>query len=214
MTLHTPTTVAITSGGKREVQFTAPVAGTYYFESSNRGSLDPTAYDALTGGAVIDDDSGTVMLNYKFQRTLNAGQTFTFYSGVYGNANVSGSYTVTVTMASEDASTFISDLRNARAACFMWFGDNADHSETDLRNAWNNTTMIPIIGNYMDNPEKVRQLDFVLAYSIDRYIFLVGKSADASVINEALNLAAGSLLKRDGVTPVALGDTIAYMRVR
>jgi len=96
LSLDTSATVTITSGGRKEVRFTAPADGTYKFESSNRGSLDPTAYIAATGGSVIDDDSGE-SLNYKFQQTLTAGQTFTYYSGVYNNStNANGSYTVTV----------------------------------------------------------------------------------------------------------------------
>jgi uncharacterized repeat protein (TIGR02543 family) len=95
LSLNTPTTVTITSGVAREVRFTAPSAGTYRFESSNRGSLDPIARTSASGETVIDDDSAG-NLNYRFERTMTSGQTFTFWSGVFNNSG-SGSYTVTVT---------------------------------------------------------------------------------------------------------------------
>ena len=102
LTLNTPANVQITSGGRQEVRFTAPSAGTYIFESSNRGTLDPTAYTALTGGTVIDDDSGTDLLNYRFQRTLAANETIVYYSGVFANnSTANGSHTVTVTRAAD-----------------------------------------------------------------------------------------------------------------
>jgi uncharacterized repeat protein (TIGR02543 family) len=99
LSLNTPTTISITSGGRREVRFTSLAAGTYTFTSSNRGSLDPKAYSASTGTGFIDDDSAVDGRNYMFNQTLTAGQTFTYYSGVYNDSNVSGNYTVTVTQA-------------------------------------------------------------------------------------------------------------------
>jgi hypothetical protein len=100
LALNTPSTITITAGGRRAVQFTAPAAGTYTFESSDRGSLDPKAYSNATGSATIDDDSGG-NLNYRFRQTLAAGQTFTFYSGVFNDsATANGSYKVTVTTVS------------------------------------------------------------------------------------------------------------------
>ncbi|MCL2013532.1 MAG: leucine-rich repeat protein [Oscillospiraceae bacterium] len=98
LSLNTSASVTITSGGRMEVRFTAPSTGAYNFESSNNSSLDPTAYTALTGGNIIDDDGGDGN-NYLFQRTLSAGETFTFYSGVYNNNNVNGTYILTVTQA-------------------------------------------------------------------------------------------------------------------
>ncbi|MCL2845508.1 MAG: InlB B-repeat-containing protein [Chitinivibrionia bacterium] len=95
LSLNVPATVSITSGVRREVRFTAPSTGTYIFQSSNRGSLDPTAYTALTGGSIIDDDSAGDR-NFWFSRALTAGQTFTFWAGVWNNTGT-GSYTVTVT---------------------------------------------------------------------------------------------------------------------
>lgn len=46
---------------------------------------------------MLDDDSGPDGRNYMFTKTMTAGQTFTYYSGIYGDANVTGSYIVTVT---------------------------------------------------------------------------------------------------------------------
>lgn len=94
LTLNSPTTVSITSGVRREVRFTASSAGTYRFESSNRGSLDPTAYTSSTGTSIINND-GAGNLNYRFDRTMTAGQTFTYWSGVHNNIGT-GNYTVTV----------------------------------------------------------------------------------------------------------------------
>ncbi|MCL1874303.1 MAG: peptidoglycan DD-metalloendopeptidase family protein, partial [Clostridiales bacterium] len=92
--LNTPTTVAITNGGRRKVEFTAPVAGTYIFESSNCASYDPKAYKNLSGTDIWNDDGGEG-LNYKFPRELNAGETFNYYSGLHNDKNVSCSYKVT-----------------------------------------------------------------------------------------------------------------------
>ena len=96
LTLNTPATVAITSGGRREMRFTAPSAGTFIFTSSNRGALDPVAYFASTGNAIIDDDSAGNS-NYRFTRALASGETFVYYSGIFNDSTLSGSYTVTVT---------------------------------------------------------------------------------------------------------------------
>ena len=100
LTLNTPATVTITSGSRQEVRFTAPFAGNYSFESTDRGFLNPTAYVNATGSAFYDDDSGTDFLNYKFRQTLAAGQVFSYYSGVNNDIiTANGSYTVTVTEA-------------------------------------------------------------------------------------------------------------------
>jgi len=104
LTLNTPATVTITSGGRRVVQFTAPSAGTYDFESSNCGILDPMAYSTATEGYILDDDGG-VGCNYKFQRTLDANETFTYYSGTcFENPSENGSYTVIVTDVAKSGS--------------------------------------------------------------------------------------------------------------
>jgi len=95
--LGAPSAVTITSGGRREVSFWAQTAGSYIFESSNRGSLDPTAYTAASGGAVIDDDSAGNQ-NFRFTQALTAGQVYTFYAGIY-SGTASGSYDVTVRKA-------------------------------------------------------------------------------------------------------------------
>ena len=97
LTLNNPTTVNIVAGSRREVSFTAPTTNTYYFESTDRGTLDPKAYVSSSGSNIWDDDSGTDFRNYKFQRALNAGQKFTYFSGIHNDANVNGSYKVTVT---------------------------------------------------------------------------------------------------------------------
>jgi len=107
LTINTPTNVTITSGGRRVVQFTAPTAGTYDFESSNCGKLDPMAYSTATEGYILDDDGG-VGCNYKFQRTLDANETFTYYSGTcFENPNENGSYTVIVTDVAKSGSNSI-----------------------------------------------------------------------------------------------------------
>ncbi|MCL1875800.1 MAG: hypothetical protein FWF87_06030 [Synergistaceae bacterium] len=84
----------------------------------------------------------------------------------------------------------------------------------ELKNLWNNTTMIPIFDDYLDDPELAKQLDFKLATNTNEDIFLVGRSAAVSVISGAIALEGGVLFKQDGVTPAAPGDTIAYMQVR
>jgi len=94
LTLGTPGTVIITQNLRNEVRFTATTAGIYRFESSNNGDLDPIAYTTQTGFTALDDNSG-VGTNYLFQRTMTAGETFTYWSGVVSGG--SGTYSVTVT---------------------------------------------------------------------------------------------------------------------
>ncbi|MCL1901977.1 MAG: hypothetical protein FWG51_06255, partial [Firmicutes bacterium] len=102
LTLNNPITVTITAGSREEVVFTAPADGTYEFESSDRGTLDPKAYVNLTGSPFYNDDSGK-SLNYKFQQTITSGQVFTYYSGVYNdNMTSNGNYTVTVVKIKEN----------------------------------------------------------------------------------------------------------------
>ena len=108
LTLNNPIFITITSGDRREVIFTAPSAGTYVFESTNRNGLDPKAYINLTGSSAYDDDSGSDIRNYKFQQMLTAGQTFIFYSGVYNDtASSNGSYTVSVVKIKADGSVSV-----------------------------------------------------------------------------------------------------------
>ena len=100
LTLGTPSTVTITAGARVEVRFTAPSAGTYVFESSNRGALDPCAYSAPGSASGVIDDESAGDSNYRFNRSLLAGEVFIYYTGVYANNMYSGSYTVTVTQES------------------------------------------------------------------------------------------------------------------
>jgi len=98
LTLNMPSTISIASTGQLyEVRFTAPSAGNYVFESSNNGLLDPIA--RTLDGFTIDDDSGEVW-NFRFQRTMSAGQTFSFIAtawaaDTWGNSNT-GTYQITV----------------------------------------------------------------------------------------------------------------------
>ena len=115
---------------------------------------------------------------------------------------------------SESAETLISNLRIVKAASILWFADNADLSDVDVIRAWNNTTMIPIVRDYLDNPEIAKQLDFKVVSIINRFVYLVGKYADVKVIHKAIGQAGGILFKSDGVTPATRGDSIVYMRVR
>jgi len=92
---NTPATININSGQRVQLSFTAPQSGEYRFESSNNGSLDPVAYSAVSGTAsavVINDDGGSGT-NFRFTRTLSAGEVFTFFAGVHRDSG-NGSYTV------------------------------------------------------------------------------------------------------------------------
>jgi len=115
---------------------------------------------------------------------------------------------------SESAAMLFSNLLHMRAVCRILFVHNAGLSDVDMRKVWNNTTMIPIIREYLDNPEEAKQLDFKVASYVDGYIYLVGISADVKVINEAISQDNRVLFKSDGVTPATRGDSIVYMRVR
>jgi len=96
-TADAPAVVNINNGLRVQMNFTAPSAGDYRFESSNNGTLDPTAYSASTGtgsAVVISQDDGSGR-NFLFARNLNTGEVFTFFAGVRSGTG-SGSYTVTV----------------------------------------------------------------------------------------------------------------------
>jgi len=82
LTANSPATITINNGQRARLSFTAPSAGTYWFESSNNGTLDPVAYSAASGTDKIDDDGGEGD-NFRFTRELRAGEVFTFFS--YGN---------------------------------------------------------------------------------------------------------------------------------
>jgi hypothetical protein len=96
-TVNTPAAVNINKGVRVRMNFTAPSAGDYRFESSDNGSLDPTAYSASTGtgsAVVISQDDGNGR-NFLFARNLNTGEVFTFFAGIRSGTG-NGSYTVTV----------------------------------------------------------------------------------------------------------------------
>jgi len=91
---NAPVAVNINNGQRVHLRFTAPSAGTYWFESSNNGSLDPVAYSAASGTEKHDDDGGEGD-NFRFMRELRAGEVFTFFAGCFNNRGT-GSYTVIV----------------------------------------------------------------------------------------------------------------------
>ena len=98
--LGIPQYVDISAGAGWRIWFLAPSSGDYIFESSNSGSLNPCAFtsDQFSSHEFVINDNGAGGLNYRFTRTMSEGEWFSFYSGVSNHRNVSGSYTVTVTM--------------------------------------------------------------------------------------------------------------------
>jgi len=113
--LDTATDVQINGGARREMRFTAPMAGTYRFESSDRGPVDPKAYVAATGDAYYsDDDSEIDSFNYMFEQNLTAGQTFIYYSGVYGDVSENWTYKVTVSRSAVPITLLLDTLINVQ----------------------------------------------------------------------------------------------------
>ncbi|MCL2265491.1 MAG: hypothetical protein FWC22_05560, partial [Treponema sp.] len=94
LTANAPATVNINNGQRVQLNFTAPSAGFFRFESSNNGSLDPVAFSAASGTGNINDDGGQGK-NFLFTQNLRAGEVFTFFAGVHSNKG-SGSYTVSL----------------------------------------------------------------------------------------------------------------------
>jgi len=94
---NSPATVTINGGQRVQVNFTAPAAGAYNFESSNNGTLDPIAYSSATSSFRSDtiDDDGGQGYNFRFLRHLNAGEVFTFFAGVVSDVGT-GSYTLSI----------------------------------------------------------------------------------------------------------------------
>ena len=94
---NAPVTVNINNGQRVQLSFTAPSVGEYVIESTNNGSLDPVAFSAASGTAsanIINDDGGEGR-NFRFSRSLRAGEVFTFFAGVHRDSG-NGSYTVNV----------------------------------------------------------------------------------------------------------------------
>ncbi|MDR0465350.1 MAG: M6 family metalloprotease domain-containing protein [Treponema sp.] len=96
LTVNTTAAVNINNGQRVQMNFTAPSAGTYRFESSHNGSFDPTAFSAASGTGNINDDGGQGS-NFLFTHNLRAGEILTFFAGVHSNRG-SGSYTVGVSV--------------------------------------------------------------------------------------------------------------------
>jgi len=94
ITANAPAAVNISGGQRVQLNFTAPYAGEFKFESTNNGSLDPVAFSSASGTGNINDDSGEGK-NFRFSRVLSAGELFTFFAGIY-NDNGNGGYTVNV----------------------------------------------------------------------------------------------------------------------
>jgi len=94
ITSNAPAAVNINNGQRVQLSFTAPYAGEFKFESTNNGTLDPTAFSAAIGTGDINDDSGEGN-NFRFSRVLSAGELFTFFAGVRRDSGT-GSYTVNV----------------------------------------------------------------------------------------------------------------------
>jgi len=91
---NVPASVTINGGQRVLLNFTAPAAGTYIFESTNNGTLDPVAFSAVSGTRTINDDGGQSR-NFRFTRNLSAGELVTFFSGLNRDRG-DGSYTVSV----------------------------------------------------------------------------------------------------------------------
>ena len=94
ITANAPAAVNINNRQRVQLSFTAPYAGEFKFESTNNGTLDPTAFSAAIGTGSINDDSGEGN-NFRFSRVLSAGELFTFFAGVRRDSGT-GSYTVNV----------------------------------------------------------------------------------------------------------------------
>jgi len=79
-----PVTVYVTQGSPVQVSFTAPADGRYRFWSS-ANSMNVVAFsDATLSGILADCDSGEDR-NFSFERSLMAGQTFTFFAAYRRN---------------------------------------------------------------------------------------------------------------------------------
>ena len=92
-------TISITSGGRREVRFTAPSTGTFTFTTGSRSAtnIDPVAWETSWGNTFVPGGGLGTGTMFTFQRFMTAGQTFTFFAGLWQNANISGWYQLTVT---------------------------------------------------------------------------------------------------------------------
>jgi len=130
-------------------------------------------------------------------------------------AILAGSLLISAGAASDSAraSTLISELRNAKAAGSFWFYDNSASRDSEFLSAWNNTQMVPVFQNYLDNPIKAAQLFFEAPNWIEGRVFLIGKSADQKVIAKAIRQGGGALVRLNGTNSQA-NDSDVFIRVR
>jgi general secretion pathway protein G len=116
---------------------------------------------------------------------------------------------------SAKASTLISELRNAKAAGIMFLGDNTDETWATILGVWPTLNAIgSSFDQYMDNPDKVRQLDFQVAVVGGESWLLVGKNVSDPIVAKKMIGMAGGALWEVGGSQFGPGDTVAYMRVK
>jgi general secretion pathway protein G len=116
---------------------------------------------------------------------------------------------------SAKAATFISDLRNAKAAGIMFLGDNTHETWATILAVWPTLSMpSSSFDQYMDNPDKVRQLSFVVDPGAGEFWLLVGKNVSDPVVGKKMIGMAGGALWSAANNHFINTDPIAYMRVK
>ena len=119
---------------------------------------------------------------------------------------------------SAPASTLISELRNAKAGGIMFLQDNKDLISADLLSIWPTLNAgRTSYDQYMDNPDKVRQLIFVVvpnAAPNNESWLMVGKQVrDPIYADKMIGMAGGALFNEAGGA-FTRTDGVAFMRVK
>ena len=122
------------------------------------------------------------------------------------------------TTNSEKASTLISELRKARSVAIMFFNSNRDLTLTDLLSIWPTLNAgVTSFDQYMDNPDRVRQLVFAAVSNVspdNKTWLMVGKQvSDPIVADKMIGMAGGALYNAAGGA-FTRDDSVVYMRVR
>jgi len=131
---------------------------------------------------------------------------------------LAGGLMLYLSSASDSArvATLISELRNARSAGVIWFADNNSLTDAEHVKSWDKVTMrkIFIDNNYMDNPEKVNKLEFVLEPQMNDDIhYLIGIKVERRILKKVLRQTKGILLFGSGL-PQSGSTKVVYIRVR
>jgi len=167
-----PLRIHITQGARRRVNFTAPMAGDFVFVTSSRSAanIDPVAFTAATGQTFVPNGGIGDGGGFSFVRTMFAGQTFSFYVGLWNDARITGWFDLSVILRVPAPPRYFevtnpsqhNQLRGRQAFDIMWQGTPAFDHHVSMRNLNNDILLInnrPVMRGVNRTPVVLSQLD-------------------------------------------------------